>query len=78
LAWFGVEAATLWSTARAREERFEVRRAELRRMALVVKMDVTSTQVDVGFLGADAVVLEPDAVADTGEESRRFWGSRRV
>ena len=46
-------------------------------MALVVKMDVAFNPVDVGFLGANAVVLEADAIADASEEARRFRSVHR-
>jgi hypothetical protein len=55
----------------ARQERLDVDCAELRWMALVVKMDEASNPVHVGLLGADAVVLEAHALANARQKP---WG----
>lgn len=57
------------------EKRLDVLGPQNRRMSLAVKMDVASNPVRVSLLGPDAVVLEPDSVANAYQESR-WW--RRI
>ena len=54
------------------EKRLDFRRAHRRRMALVVKMDVASNPVDISLLGADAVMLQPDLMANLVEQTCRM------
>ena len=52
------------------EERFEVRTRQIRRMAIAMKADEVFDPVDIRLLGAEAVVLEADPVADLVEQPR--------
>ena len=54
------------------EKRLDFRRAHRRRMALAVKMDVASNPVDIRLLGADAVMLQPDPMANLVEQTCRM------
>jgi hypothetical protein len=45
------------------EKGFDFRRAHLARMTLAVEENETSDPIDVGFFGADGVVLESDGVS---------------
>ena len=54
------------------EKSLDVGGAQFRRMALVVKMDVTSDPVDVGLFGAQAVVFVTNAIPHSGEKARRL------
>ena len=58
----------------AGEEALDVGRFEYRGVAVVIEADESPDPVDVGLLGPDAVVLEPDAVADLVEQA---WGFGR-
>ena len=55
---------------KVREKRLDFRRAELRRMPLVVEENEAFNPVDVGLFRADAVVLAPDDFVDAVEEPR--------
>jgi hypothetical protein len=56
-----------------REELADLIRPHLFRVALVVEEDEALAPVDVGALGADAIMPEPQAAPDLLEE-RRFIG----
>ena len=45
------------------EKGFDFRRAHLARMTLAVEENETFDPIDVGFFGADGVVLESDGVS---------------
>jgi hypothetical protein len=53
-----------------RQELLDVGRAEFRRMAIAMKSNEAFDPVDVHFLGANAVVFDPDAGADLVEQPR--------
>jgi hypothetical protein len=53
-----------------REERFDFRRTHFPRMPTAVEEHEATNPLDIGLLGAQAVVLEANAVADAVEEAR--------
>lgn len=55
-----------------REKPLDVTGTEASGMATAVETDIPSNPVDVGLLGAEAVVLEADALADAREEPLTF------
>ena len=55
-----------------REKPLDVTGTEANGMATAVETDIPSNPVDVGLLGAEAVVLEADALADAREEPLTF------
>ena len=52
-----------------REKALDVAGPEFTGIATIVETDIPSNPVDVGLLGAQAVVLEADALADAHEET---------
>lgn len=54
------------------QERFDVRRPKRLGLALAVKEDGASNPIHMGLLGPDAVVSEPNLVADAIEELGRL------
>ena len=54
------------------QKSLDFRRAHRRRMALAVKMDVASNPVDIRLLGPDAVMLQPDPLANLIDETCRM------
>ncbi len=58
-----------------RQEGLDLGRAERRRMTLAVEQHVASNPVRVRLLGTDAVVLEPDLGANSGEKGGADDGS---
>jgi len=58
------------------EKGFDFRRAHVARMTLVVEENETFDPIDVGFFGADGVVLESDGVSYLVEYL--LWGMAHV
>jgi len=57
-----------------RQERFDLHGAELQRMSLVVEDDKSFNPVGIRGLGAEAVMSEPNSLANACEETRRWRG----
>ncbi len=58
-----------------RQKRLDLGRTQRVRVALAVKDDEAFNEVDVGLLGANAVVLDPDLVPNAVEQGGSMLGN---
>jgi hypothetical protein len=55
------------------QERFDVGASQLARVDFVMEQNVATHPVDIGFLGANTVVLDAQPIAQLIEQARLVW-----